>query len=177
MTEVISESDKKEGIPMQTEDVKEINDGDDEPYIYHSDDIEDEEQANFEFQSQEEPDYPISSEEISKTENIKTDYDIKTCWNDVILMASKNSLMGFDKIISSTKKVFVENGVEMYFSEESYYNLAKECKFDENISNAFLEILKRSVSVRFLYSPADDTKNKRQDDSNFDELFSKLGGQ
>ncbi len=152
------------------------------PEINHEPEIlyeEAEEEYVYEDSFSEEPDYPTYAEELVKEntqKNINEDYDLKSCWSDVALKASKTASPGFDMIISKAKRIFIENGIEFYFSQEAFFDMAKQNRYDECIAKAFFEILNKNVSVRLLYKPEEGVFEKK-DDSLFDALADKLGGE
>ncbi len=122
----------------------------------------------------EQPDYPTFSEELLiEKEQGKEEIDLKSCWDDVVFKASVNAAPGFDEVLKKAKRIFVENGVEFYFADEIFFELSKQQKFDECIKNAFFEVLKKDVMVRFVFKP-DKEAFVKKDDSLFDALADKL---
>ena len=122
----------------------------------------------------EQPDYPTFSEEILvKNETHSEEFDLKSCFDDVIFKASVNAAPGFDEVLKNAKRIFIENGVEFYFTNEIFFQISKQQKFDECIKNAFLEVIKKDVTVQFIYKPDKEAFIKK-DDSLFDTLADKL---
>ncbi len=138
---------------------------------------EEEEEYVYEEPYSEEPDYseyvPQMTEE--KINAVEDDFDLKSCWDDVVFKASRNASPGFDGVLKRAKRIFVEGGVEFYFTDEIFFELSKQQKYDECIKNAFFEVLNKNVTVRFIFKPNKEAFVKK-DDSLFDALSDKLSG-
>ncbi len=174
------ESKKEELFVSRSDDIKTgssvdtaLNEEIKEDEIKIEVDLDDKEEI-YEQTVSEQPDYPTFSEELLvEDEKGDDDFDLKSCWEDVVFKASSNAAPGFDEVLKKAKRVFLSNGVEFYFTDEIFFELSKQQKFDECIKNAFFEVIKKDVTVRFVFKP-DKEAFLKKDDSLFDALSDKL---
>jgi len=170
-------SNKKteEVIPKEASDNKQPEISADEDVIFKESQEEDEPYV-YEQSYSEEPDYPdyVIQPEVQNV-SVSEDFDLKSVWDDVVFKASRNAAPGFEGVLKKAKRIFVENGVEFYFTDEIFYELSKQQKYDECIKKAFFEVIKKDVTVRFIYKPNKEVFTKK-DDSLFDSLSDKLNG-
>lgn len=114
------------------------------------------------------PDYPIPDEEFVPESDESG--DLKEVWGDVLVIASKNSLAGFDTIIKSASVTFSGNTVNVAFESDGFFKIAQMNKFDENIVNAYKSVGIPDVNVKMSIGKAKPEEN----DNNFGQLMKKI---
>ena len=135
-----------------------------EPYVYEEENFGMEENSDYVMQEQSfNPEEAVPSAQSG---------NLKELWGDVLVLASKNSLPGFDLIIGSSKAEFSEKTVELFFDNESFFKIAQTNKFDENIQKAYETIGEAGVLVKMKYGKATEKK-----EDNFKMLLDKIKGE
>lgn len=153
---------KEEAVSAEVVSEETIQD-EDVPYVYEAED----------FGAEENPDYVIQEETFVPEEIPAMESgNLKELWGDVLILASKNSLAGFDLIIGSTKAEFFERSVELFFDNESFFKIAQTNKFDENIHKAYETVGEAGVTVKLKYGKAPEKK-----EDNFKVLLDKIKGE
>lgn len=187
-TEEISEITKKTEkieLPPIEEIFSDAKAEEDEPYVYNEYNEEDDEP--YVYNEEESYDYPLKEEKFDPAEESieqKNDEtaqkaeepapsssggELSEMWGDVLVLASKNSLVGFDKIMSEAKTEFYDSGVEIFFTNEGFLKIAQMNRFDVNIHEAFKTICKKDIFVRMKTGTPTDTEK-----DNFSLLMEKV---
>ena len=117
----------------------------------------------------EKPDYPMHEEQFVPYDSNDSVEELKSMWGDVLLIASKNSLAGFDTIMKGAEVEFTENGLNVLFESESFFKIAQMNKFDENIVNAYKTVGGTDVAVKMRVGKI---PNEKED--NFGLLLKKI---
>ena len=129
------------------------------------------EEEEYVYETEENSDYPVFEEAFDPADADMTQAEgtLSDMWSDVLIIASKNSLVGFDKIIGSARAEFSENGVDIFFENEGFLKIAQMNKFDVNIQNAFKTVGNKDVAVKLKFGKTEKTKK-----DNFSILLDKV---
>lgn len=184
-TEEISEITKKTEkieLPPIEEIFSDAKAEEDEPYVYNEEDDE-----PYVYNEEESYDYPLKEEKFDPAEESieqkneetaqkaeepvlsSSDGELSEMWGDVLVLASKSSLVGFDKIMSEAKTEFYDSGVEIFFTNEGFLKIAQMNRFDVNIHEAFKTICKKDIFVRMKTGTPSNTEK-----DNFSLLMEKV---